>query len=70
MKSSNSFKRTEAATVRRNLGGTALFALVLLVAVGVAFAEEQTDVKAKQILARVSAHDFHPIRDGFTFDRQ
>jgi peroxiredoxin len=23
-----------------------------------------------QILARVTAHDFHPIRDGFTYDRQ
>lgn len=24
----------------------------------------------EHILARVSAHDFHPIRDGFTYDRQ
>lgn len=70
MKSSNSFNGTDVASAGRNVGGTALFALVLLVAVGSAFAEEQTDVITKQILARVSAHDFHPIRDGFTFDRQ
>jgi peroxiredoxin len=69
MKSSNSFNGTEVATAGRNLGGTALFMLVLLVAVGGAFAEEQTDMITKQILARVSAHDFHPIRDGFTYDR-
>lgn len=69
MKLSNPFNGTEVAAAGRNLGGTALFALVLLVAVGGAFAEEPPDVKAKHILARVSAHDFHPIRDGFTYDR-
>lgn len=70
MRSSNSFNGTDVATAGRNLGGTALFILVLLVALGGAFAQEQTDLIAKQILARVSTHDFHPIRDGFTFDRQ
>ena len=43
--------------------------LVLLAVVG-AFAEALTDVITEQILTLVRAHDFHPIHDGFTFDRQ
>ena len=42
---------------------------------GAAFAAENTvtgelPANVSGILARVAAHDFHPIRDGFTFDRQ
>ena len=51
-------------------------AVVLLTVISspVSAAESPTsaDVSAKvsAILSRISAHDFHPIRDGFTFDRQ
>ena len=33
-------------------------------------ATDESPAKVNAILARVAAHDFHPIRDGFTFDRQ
>lgn len=31
---------------------------------------KDASAKVSAILSRISAHDFHPIRDGFTFDRQ
>lgn len=31
---------------------------------------EQASAKVSAILSRIASHDFHPIRDGFTFDRQ
>lgn len=70
MTSLNQSKRAEAASAGQSCGKALLLVLGLLVAGGVAGAEEKTDVQTKQTLARVSAHDFHPIRDGFTFDRQ
>ncbi len=33
-------------------------------------ATDESPAKVNAILARVATHDFHPIRDGFTFDRQ
>ncbi len=49
--------------------------LCLLMACDDSFAGEkpagdESRAKVGAILARVAAHDFHPIRDGFTYDRQ
>jgi len=32
--------------------------------------EAEPSKQAKEILSRVAAHNFHPVRDGFTFDRK
>ena len=49
--------------------------LCLLVACDISRAAErplafEPSQQVGEVVARLSAHDFHPIRDGFTFDRQ
>jgi peroxiredoxin len=57
----------------RRTRGVVLLCLLAIGGVGSAAEDPFTAEASKpvgQILARVRAHDFHPIRDGFTFDRQ
>jgi peroxiredoxin len=48
-------------------------ALLTAISSSVSAADSQTpkdaSAKVSAILSRISAHDFHPIRDGFTYDR-
>lgn len=71
MKSKNPFTEFILKAGQKH-GHLPLFAVILFVVCSVAFAEvspKEPDVMIKEILARIGAYDFHPIRDGFTFDR-
>ena len=72
MKSLNRPNGVSAFTAKHNAGrhGTPALLLGLLLAASLAFSKDKPDVQTKEVLARVGAHDFHPVRDGFTFDRQ
>ena len=48
---------------------TGLKSLVLTAICTMTFAAESTGNMTAPILSRVAAHEFHPIRDGFTYDR-
>jgi phosphate/sulfate permease/alkyl hydroperoxide reductase subunit AhpC len=53
-----------------------VFVVILLVAMSFPVsaaknpATEDASAKVSVILSRIASHDFHPIRDGFTYDRQ
>ncbi len=56
-------------TRRLTLARVAALTCALFAPINMTHAGENTD-NAAAVLGLVAAHDFHPIRDGFTFDRQ
>lgn len=67
MKHTNFSQMLVKPALRRLGGATAILMGLGCAAISTLHADTADDASA--ILARVSAHDFNPIRDGFTFDR-
>jgi len=58
-----------ASSTNHRVTVAGLLALAFTTICPMTFAAESPGTKTASILARVSTHKFHPIRDGFTYDR-